>query len=464
MNSLAPTLGEPLGSTLPPSGRGAENSGQTAALLRLLQLEADIRRVATDRELVFHMANESRGVLGFRQAFVFRRRRVWRLAAVSSVNTFDAQAPLNRELLRLVASLGRKPSEPAARTIDLTENPASATLCNYAFPHALWVPMNTRRGMSFAGLLLLRETPWPETVLPLAERVAATYGHAWQALAGRKLDRGFAVPRRVLMLLAVAAILALGFLKAPLTVLAPAEVTGRDRITVAAALNGVVEEVLVAPNSLVEEGTLLARYDDTELRNALEIADRETIVARAQLEKLQNASFSDRAAARELKIAEAELALALAESALARDRLSRVEVRAPRAGLAVFEDARDLIGRPVSVGERMMEIVDPSDLEFTVRLPVDDSIVLQAGAQVRVFLDSNPLTPVPAELTRRSYRATTHDDGNFGYTLTASAAPENLSAARLGAQGTAQLYGDRHTLFFIVFRRPLSWIRQTFGF
>jgi multidrug resistance efflux pump len=444
--------------------RGGEAGPQTAALLRLLQLEADIRRIESVKELVFHLANESRGVLGYRQAFVLRKRQSWTLRAVSSVSAFDAQAPLNREIQALVTRIARLPDGGNALAVNVSDHAQSDMLRGYAFAQALWVPMRTRRGDIFAGILLLRENPWPETILPLAERLVATYSHAWEALAGRKLGRRFSFPRKLAFPLIAAALIGLGFLKLPLTVLAPAEVTGRDRVTVAAALNGVIDDVSVAPNVVVRSGDLLARFDDTELRNAAEIADRETIIAQARLEKLQNASFADRTAARELKIAEAELALAKADSALARDRLSRVEVRAPRAGLVVFEDARDLIGRPVSVGERLMEVVDPEDLEVTIRLPVDDSIVLRDGARVRVFLDSDPLNPVGAELTRRSYRASTQDDGGFAYTLTARAASEDLSAARLGSQGTAQIYGDDHRLFFIVFRRPFSWIRQTFGF
>ena len=404
-----------------------------------------MRRIGSVRELVFHLANESRGVLAFRQAFVFRRRRKWRLEAVSSVTSFDPQAQLNRDLQQLVNSLGAEGPGSETQTVELAGDGASDALRDHAFPHGLWLPLSTRRGTPFAGLLLLKETPWSETVTPLGERVAATYAHAWEALAGRALDRRVVVPRRPLFLFVVLAITALGFLKAPLTVLAPVEVTGRDRVTVAAALNGVIEEVLVAPNSSVEEGSLLARYDDSELRNALEIANREAIVARTELEKLQSASFTDRTAARQLKVAEAELELALAERELAQVRLSRVDVHATRVGLAVFEDARDLIGKPVTVGERLMEIVDPNDLEFTIRLPVEDSIILREGAKVRVFLDSNPLSPMTAVLARRSYRATSHDDGSFGYTLTATADPKELAAARLGAQGTAQLYGDRHT-------------------
>ncbi len=370
--------------------REAGEEDQIAALLRLLQHEADVRRIETLRELVYHLANESRAVLPFRQAFVFRCKRGWSLQAVSSVNAFDAQAPLNRALRDVVASLPDADRDQF-KAIDLRAVGHPEILSAYTFPHLLWLPMRSRAGVVFAGVLLLRETPWPDTARPLATRVVETYAHAWEALAGRGIRRGLALPPRILWPLVAVGLLALGFVQAPLTVLAPAEITGRDRMVVAASLNGVIDQVLVAPNGLVEAGTLLARYDDTELRNALEIADRETIVARARLEMLQNASFTDRTAARELKVAEAQLDLALAESALARDRLANVEVRAPRKGLAVFADAGALVGKPVSVGERLMEIVDPDDLEVTVRLPVDDSVVLREGARVRVFLDSNPL-------------------------------------------------------------------------
>ena len=69
-----------------------------------------------------------------------------------------------------------------------------------------------------------------------------------------------------------------------------------------------------------------------------------------------------------------------------------------------------------------------------------------------------------ATLTRTSYRAITQTDGSFAYTLKAQADSEvDLDTVRIGAHGTAQLYGDRHSLYFIVFRRPLSWLRQAFG-
>jgi multidrug efflux pump subunit AcrA (membrane-fusion protein) len=267
------------------------------------------------------------------------------------------------------------------------------------------------------------------------------------------------------MFLVLALLLILiGFIRAPLTVLAPAEVNGQQRWAVAAPLDGVIEEVLVSPNSVVSADSVLARYVSTELKNALNIADKRAIVAHAELTKLQNASFASREAAGEIKIAEAELELAIAELKLAQERSSRIEILAGTQGIAIFEDTRKLTGVPVAVGERLMEIVNPAEKEFTIRLPVDDSIVLTEGAKVRVFLDSRPLSPIPGKLVSTSYRATAHEDGSFAYTLVARASPEEMKDLRIGAYGTAQVFGANYNLYFIVFRRPLSWLRQAFGF
>ena len=102
MNSLRAGSSSGLAGTATAKLRTPDSDGDSTKLVELLQLESEIRRVPSSRELVFHMANESRRVLGFRQAFVFRRKRKWQLATVSSVSSFAAQSPLNRELQRSI--------------------------------------------------------------------------------------------------------------------------------------------------------------------------------------------------------------------------------------------------------------------------------------------------------------------------------------------------------------------------
>ncbi|WP_341224295.1 efflux RND transporter periplasmic adaptor subunit [Loktanella salsilacus] len=448
-----------------PSGGGPTQSGnETAALLRVMQLDSDLRRIETERELIYYLANETRSVLGFRQAFVLRKTRDWRLKAVSSVTGFDPNAPINRQIQMLAAKIGKSENAGDVQVLRLAGHKELDALDAHMFPNAVWMPLKTRNGRIFAAILVLHDQPWSPAALPLVERVAEAGAHAWAALRGPVLDRRRWLRGRLVLPALLAVLLAAGFIQAPLTVLAPAEVGGQRTAAVSVPLDGVIDRVEVVPNQPVEKGAVLARMEDTELRNALLIAQRKVSVAQTRLAQLRNAAFSDQAAARELKIARAELQVAISEQELARERLDRIEVTAPKDGIAVFDDPRILTGRPVNVGEQIMEIVSPGSLEFTIRLPVVDYITLREGADVRIFLDGNPLTPIKGHLTRSSYRAGAQPDGSFAYKMTARANDNaDLDNVRIGAYGTAQLYGARHSIHYIVFRRPLAWLRQKFG-
>lgn len=65
----------------------------TGSALRLLQIEAEARRCESAGELMHHAVNETRAVVEFRQAIVFRKKRgSLRVAAVSSLSAFDRQS------------------------------------------------------------------------------------------------------------------------------------------------------------------------------------------------------------------------------------------------------------------------------------------------------------------------------------------------------------------------------------
>lgn len=445
-------------------GTDARSQKETSALLKILQLEADLRKVHSERELTYFLANETRAVLGFRQAFVLRKGRNWRVEAVSSVTTFDRNAPINREIRLFVATLTKKIEPDTATLTFLGAREKLPVLNAHAFPHGIWMPLETRKGRIFAGILILHEREWPHSVLPLCERVCEASAHAWQALRGQSLERKYRIPKKLTLTVLAAVLIGAAFVRMPLTVIAPVEVSSEDRLAVTVPLQGVIQSVDISPNEWVEAGQVIARIDDTELRNALSVAQQQVIVARTRVDQLQNASFADRAAAREVRVAEAELELARSELRIAEARLERVDIRAEKSGIAIFDDPNSLIGLPVRVGQGIMEIVSPDAPEFTIRLPVIDHINLKEGSKVRIFLDSRPLDPINATLTRNSFRAQSQPDGSFAYTLKATANnAEDIEGLRIGAYGTAQLHGDEHSLYFNIFRRPLTWLRQTLG-
>ncbi|MEO1276926.1 MAG: HlyD family efflux transporter periplasmic adaptor subunit, partial [Pseudomonadota bacterium] len=296
----------------------------------------------------------------------------------------------------------------------------------------------------------------------LAQHLVGTYDHALRALTGKRHPGKTRVARKFVLGTVLAALAAVSFLPVPLTALAPATITGQDPTVVAAPLEGVIAEIAVSPNQTVTTGQTLFRFEDTELRNAHQIARQEVAVAEAELAKLRSGSFLDPSVARDIATAEATLSVATARAALAEQRLNRATVTADVGGVAIFDDPRDLVARPVAIGEQIMELVDPARLEVSLNIAISDQAVMAQDAPVRVFLDANPLTPISARISRISYRGTLQDDGTLAYSVKAAIA-EDGPALTLGARGMASISGAQVPLWYAVLRRPLSWLRQTTG-
>ena len=262
---------------------------------------------------------------------------------------------------------------------------------------------------------------------------------------------------------AVIALALAAFIPVPMASLAPAEIVPDAPYVVAAPIEGIIEDIAIEPNTAVSEGTVLFRFSDTRTRNALEIAEREVLVADAKWRQVVQSAFVDPQAKRELAITQAEFLLKQAERDYARDVLSKTIVRAPRAGLAVFGDKRELIGRPVAVGQRILEIADPAKVALKINLPVEDSALLRTGAQVRVFLDSDPLHPLDGIVSRASHGAKVTEGNQLAFRVDAALTPGQGAPPRLGIRGTAQLFGENVPLYFYLFRRPISFLRQRLG-
>ena len=171
---------------------------------------------------------------------------------------------------------------------------------------------------------------------------------------------------------------------------------------------------------------------------------------------------SDSRAKRELSIAQSELNLKAGEYDYASELMKKTVVGAPRDGLVLFSDKDTWTGRPVATGERIMRIADPNSVEIAIDLPVADAIVLEEGARVQLYLDSNPLKPVEGKLTSASFHAQPNGDNVLSYNVRADFA--EADRPRIGLRGTAKVYGERVTLAYYLFRKPLSAIRQWTGY
>ena len=89
-------------------------------------------------------------------------------------------------------------------------------------------------------------------------RLAQSYGAMWSALSAKPRDILSRKKKGILLGSAFLATL-MGFIPVPVTSLASAEIVAEAPFIVAAPIDGVIEEIVIAPNSPVKAGDVLAR-------------------------------------------------------------------------------------------------------------------------------------------------------------------------------------------------------------
>jgi multidrug resistance efflux pump len=397
-------------------------------------------------------------MLGHVQAFYFRANNRGTLIceAVSSVASMDARAPFINALNSIMNRLADASKNTA---FDLGEHLKSA---NAAHPKALWLPMLDARAKVFSGLLLLRDADWPEDMGLIAVRLAEAYGHALRVHKPPALLRVLSLPRFAFWVLP-AVLLALVLIPVPLTTLAPFEIVPRDPTPVTAPLDGVIAEIIPEPNALIQAGDVVFRLDKTELAATAEVASQRVSVAETRLSTARNGAFADLDMKRSVTTLEKELELSKAEYDLAKGRLDRTSILALSAGLLIYSSRNDWLGKPVRVGERVMDIADAQHVGVRVDVGVHDAVALESGNSVRLFFDADPLRPRKALTYQKSYHAVERTSGQLTYTVRAEIEADGAPVPRIGLRGTAQLIGEAVPLGFYLLRRPIAALRQYLG-
>ena len=435
---------------------------EQASLAALLQFEAEVRRQPTVAELVYHVANESRRIIGYDQMFVLRQARIgdgYHVIAASSIAVVDRNAPL----ISLIESSVARLDVAEAHAFDASDHtqPSDDALDDYPFHAWHWQPMRDAEGAVFAGLLAARTKPLGEGEAFRLGRIAETVEHAWRALSGGrpvKPIKKFGKPERRAIAIALAGI---ALLPVRMTALAPAEAVAARPFVIAAPFAGVVQRIEIPPNSFVRKGQPLVQFEDTKLRNELGIATEKLAVARARVERASTAVFGAVEESREISITRAEFELAQAEHAYAADMMTKSRILAPRDGMAIYTDRREWEGRAVNTGEAIMQVADPRDVSLRIDLPAHEQMALEPGSPVKIWLDSQPLWSLDARLERASFQARMTPENILAFALTAKPL---ASSPRIGSRGTARVYGRWVPLAYSMLKRPISSARQYLGF
>ncbi|GGP24885.1 efflux RND transporter periplasmic adaptor subunit [Silvimonas amylolytica] len=416
--------------------------------------------------LAFSMANDLYALLQFRQAMVFAiQGNKPALLSISGLAKPAEDSPYLVWLDR--AARWINDAVPTADPLWLTPDPPDIPADireGWAewWPAGVWcAPVVTQDGLRLGFLLIMLEAPPSQPLVESLSGVRATWAYCWAALTRQQRILWWRPSRKQL---AIAAVLLAALLLVPVrqTVLAPAEIVSSDAQVISSPIDGVIQHINVKPNQLVAAGTSLFNLDETSLRGRVEVLSKQVAVADAELMSASQRAFDNPQSRSELAVLEGTARQRRAELAAVQAQLKRTQVVAPEAGVAVFSDPNDWLGKPVVTGERILQLANPDKPAILIHLAVADAIALEEGDEVTLFLSAWPLSPVRGKIMETSYQAKTGDDGVVAYRLLASIDGQPAHA-RLGLHGTAKLYGSRVSLGYYLLRRPLAAARAWTG-
>ncbi|KHN53734.1 efflux RND transporter periplasmic adaptor subunit [Pectobacterium fontis] len=442
----------------PTTAAHTEQDTRLTLLAELLQLQSRARARETLDELAFFIVNETHNLVKYRQALLWDCDKR-RLQAASGLASLDHNAPFCTEFSRLC----RQWQEEGRQTqpLQCRELPADDQILwqEHLPEFLLWLPLRLAQGETPLVLVLARDSAWLPAEIVLLEKLADAYAHAWASLQKQRRRQAHTSPKkRRLVLAGIVALVLILLFPVRQSVLAPAEIVAHQPVMVRAPVAGVVDDILVRPNQAVSANQPLVRLDVREQENRLESARQAFATADAQYRQAQQQALFDANSKASLAVLQSRREQAQSDMDFLQRQQERMQLVSPRDGVAIFDDSSDWIGRSVAVGERIMMVADPHDVELEIQLPAADAIALENGADVRLFLNVAPNSAQEARLEQIGYRAAPTPDNVMAYRLRARFTQDDPQL-RVGLKGTAKLYGKRTVLFVYLLRKPLASLR-----
>ncbi|MES2207963.1 MAG: HlyD family efflux transporter periplasmic adaptor subunit [Pseudomonadota bacterium] len=443
-------------------------------LITVLQLGRRARETDRIETLGFVIVNETLQLLDYRQAMLWMPGGSLaslggvsgNVCAISGVPQAEANAPYVQWLNRLGQYCFQKslPEDSASFTV-LTANDLPNDLAeewpNWLPTVALWLPLRAN-GHLEGGVLFAREENWQPHEQALLSELMHSYAHALVAFTPRHHRvRQWLKPSKQ-WVIALAALSLLGMVHVRLSVVAPAEVVPQHPFLIRAPLEGVIDRFLIQPNQTVTAGTVLFNLEPTMIQSRFESAQKAYDTAQEEYRQAAQLAVTDDKSRVEMAITKGRLDEKAVELSYSSEQLGRLQVKAARNGVAVFSDVNQWQGKAVTVGERILMLADPGNVELMVYLPAADSIPLEAGALITLYPNATPTLSYTATLQHMTYRAEPTAEGILAYRIKAKFSP-GQALPRIGQMGTATVYGERVSLAYYIFRRPFTAVRQWWG-
>ncbi|MCK9389195.1 MAG: HlyD family efflux transporter periplasmic adaptor subunit [Sulfuritalea sp.] len=468
-------------------------SAGLTSLARLIHLARRSREAESVEQLGFIAVNETRDLAAYRQAVLWQDGHG--ALALSGVVSPDANTPyllwLGRVMRRLASA-----DFSAVRTVSAADLPddEAAEWAEWLPARALWLPY--RLQAQTGGWLLARDEPWDEAEIAVLTEWQALWCQAWalrlantahsfwhqawtnlrnwrptraamaelmgklqQRTSWRILGHWLWHTQRGRITLGVLAVM---LFPVRLSVLAPGQLVPANPAVIRSPLDGIVDQILVQPNQLVKAGTPLVEFDRISLNSRLEVARQTLATAEAEYRQFAQQAVTEAKSKGQMAMLQGRIEEKRAEAAYLDALNQRATLTAPRDGIALLDEPSEWVGRPVTTGERIMVVADEHEAEIEAWLPPGDLIELPALADVTIYLNTHPLSPVSGRLRYVAHEALLQPEGGYAYRLRAQLAADE-KVPRVGLKGSVKVNGHFVPLLYWVLRKPLAVARGFLG-
>ncbi|WP_415884956.1 efflux RND transporter periplasmic adaptor subunit [Neptuniibacter sp. QD37_6] len=445
----------------------SENVVEDKALATLILLSRRTRRSASSPELRFILVNETQSLVAYQQAAFWTEAKG--VEALSGVSALDQQAPYLIWLKKWFIQAKSGPENVSFVTDLNLLDPEEKEWQEWLSPYIANVYIPAAKGFSGGRLMLSRDEPFSQEELSLLQEWADVWSDRYQQLNQDGYWSRFSFgaegkKRKVISGFVAAAILLIGMLPVNLSVLAPAELIPVDPSVIRSPIDGIVERMLVQPNQRVIKGTELFEFDKVTLDNQLALAQQALRTAQAEYrQKAQRAVF-DPESKSHLAVLQSLIDERKIEVVYLRQLLERSVVKSPREGIALLSDETEWVGRPVATGERVLVVADEWNSQVEAWVSPSDLVRFPEQTELTLYLNSDPSVSIHARVSYISHQPELRPEGLYAHRLRAEIITKGKEKYQIGHSGTARIEGEKTSLAYWVFRRPLAAFRGWIGF
>lgn len=219
---------------------------------------------------------------------------------------------------------------------------------------------------------------------------------------------------------------------------------------------GRVIEAQVRPGDVVESGQLLARIDDQQLR--WELANVEADYQKAC--KKHDSALASRSGG-DLRMAQLEREQFAIQIELLQSKLQQLEIRSPIAGVVVDGDWVPTSGSTVERADTLFEIAPLDSMRVRTLLSTEDLGRIATGTPLTIRVDSAQGKKWTGKVERIDPRGRL--EGSEVVFEAETFVENDQNALRPGMRGSTRLTSDWHSIGWMIFYRPYTWLMKKFA-